>query len=120
MELAEEVDMSSVWRGLPSEAAFLLLQEPLEKTLISAFLTKHVPLPSLNELQRAAHEVSLALACLAQQGVVHADLKPENVMLASDGRAVIIDYGKSRLLPPAYASSVLPLWLGSDSSLRRS
>ncbi|MCE9635313.1 MAG: serine/threonine-protein kinase [Planctomycetes bacterium] len=38
-------------------------------------------------------QVAQALACAHAQGVVHRDVKPQNVILRSDGRALLLDFG---------------------------
>src|SRR5690606_5783041 len=41
------------------------------------------------------------------EGVLHHDLKPENIMMCADGRVVIVDFGLARSLtqaPPSSAS----------------
>jgi len=46
-------------------------------------------------LERAARELSDALAHLHGRGLVHGDVCPANVRLGDDGRAVLIDFGLS-------------------------
>lgn len=45
-------------------------------------------------------DVSAAVLHLHQHGIVHRDMKPENVQRGPDGRAVLLDFGFARLLPP--------------------
>jgi serine/threonine-protein kinase len=46
-------------------------------------------------------------------GVVHRDLKPDNVILAPDGRAVITDFGIARAVEPGAASRTQGMPLGT-------
>src|SRR5262249_47071003 len=58
-------------------------------------------------------EIGAALAHAHARGVVHADLKPQNVMICRDGSVKLLDFGASsgvksegqtRAVTPAYAS----------------
>ncbi|GAX78051.1 hypothetical protein CEUSTIGMA_g5493.t1 [Chlamydomonas eustigma] len=54
---------------------------------------------SQNLIRRFAHQILVALKFMKSQGVVHCDLKPENVMLRSSNRSMVkvIDFGSSCL-----------------------
>jgi hypothetical protein len=49
------------------------------------------------EVAALASDLSRALAAAHRAGVVHRDLKPANIILRANGRAVITDFGISRL-----------------------
>ena len=54
-------------------------------------------------------DVLCGLAYLHANGVIHQDLKPDNVLRAADGRALIADFGVARmLLPPTRAERCEP------------
>ena len=53
---------------------------------------------SLPELVRLAHELSGALDYIHSHGVVHRDVKPENIMIQSNGGAKLMDFGVAQLL----------------------
>lgn len=45
-----------------------------------------------------ARQIARGLEALHARGVVHRDLKPQNVMICVDGRVVLVDFGVSRFL----------------------
>ena len=79
--------------------------------------------PSPDEVLRLYGEIRSALACCHGYGIVHADLKAENVLLSPDGRAVLADFGIARVLNPelraglSLATATLPVNLGTPYAL---
>ena len=57
-----------------------------------------------------------ALAAVHAAGVVHGDVKPSNVMIASDGRLVLTDFGAGadRLSPPRPSTYGTPRWMAPE------
>ena len=50
-----------------------------------------------DETVRLGREVAQALALAHRNGVIHRDVKPQNILIDSDGRARLTDFGSARL-----------------------
>jgi len=57
-----------------------------------------IPLPSLIEVSRLLNQLASALDYAHQQGILHRDIKPPNVMLNSRGEGFIVDFGIAKLM----------------------
>src|SRR5206468_7283503 len=58
------------------------------------------PRLSPNEIVRLGREIALALDYAHRRGVIHLDIKPENILL-QEGHAVIADFGIARAMSSA-------------------
>ena len=88
-------------------------------------LAKRVAAKPLNPeaVLRIYREIRSALAYCHSKGVVHADLKAENILLDGNGTAVLADFGIARILDPetrakiSLTTSTLPTNLGTPYSI---
>ena len=73
--------------------------ELLEGELLSGLITRFHPLPmSRDHAWSIIGQIASGLAHAHERGIVHADLKPQNIMITNAGEVRILDFGASRLL----------------------
>ena len=81
--------------GTFDEGVYLAL-EYLEGETLRHWLS-HGPLAVVEAL-RVARALADAMADAHRHGIVHSDLKPENIVVLTDGRLKVLDFGLSRLV----------------------
>ncbi len=72
-----------------------LVMEYVRARGLSSVLAERGPLPPM-EAARIGEQVASALAAAHSAGIVHRDVKPDNVLLTENGDAKITDFGISR------------------------
>jgi serine/threonine protein kinase len=78
----------------------VLVMELVEGGPLSALLRKGEPLPTGRALEIGA-QVARALAYVHSLGILHRDVKPGNILIATDGQAKLTDFGLARLVTDA-------------------
>jgi TolB-like protein len=79
------------------EGEKFLTMELVDGEPLDALICREAPLPTARIIDITT-AVCEGLAAAHAAGVVHRDLKPDNVLLAKDGRVVLTDFGIARAL----------------------
>jgi serine/threonine-protein kinase len=83
---------------------------------LAARITREGPLPE-HDIVRIAQDVARGLGFAHARGVIHRDLKPDNILLRSDGSAVITDFGIARAISGYVASTGVDMTIGTPQYL---
>ena len=83
------------------EGRVFLSMQLVEGESLRTVLDRTVGALSGEEKLRIAHDLCAALSAIHSAGVLFRDLKPSNVMLDSDGRALVTDFGLAACRPVA-------------------
>jgi len=97
--VARRISHPHVLKAAPApgrRSALYTVTEFLEGETLRQWMIDH-PRPSLAEIRGIVDQIIEALRAFHRQGMVHQDLRPENVMIDPDGRAVLIDFGSARV-----------------------
>ncbi|MCX7936012.1 MAG: serine/threonine protein kinase, partial [Planctomycetota bacterium] len=78
----------------PETGLYYLILEYVDGGTVRDLL-KRGPLP-VNEALRIISEIASALAAAHEHGVVHRDIKPDNIMLTAKGQAKLADLGLAK------------------------
>lgn len=79
------------------EGLYYLAMEHVDGESLRARLTRQGRLP-LQEAVRLIDQVAAGLAYAHEQGVLHRDIKPGNILLMAEGTPKIVDFGIARMV----------------------
>jgi len=109
----EEAQRASGLTGSHVAAIYDVVEEKGELLLVMEYvegetLRARLRLPfTLAEFLDIAVQCGDALVAAHNRGIVHCDLKPENIMLTTDGQIKILDFGVAKRLPHSGDSSTI-------------
>ncbi len=78
-----------------SDAGRFIAMELIEGFTLRTLLTTGRPSP--DTVMRLSEQIARALAVAHAAGIVHRDVKPENIMVREDGLVKVLDFGLARL-----------------------
>ena len=87
--------------GETPAGAHFIVQEFIEGRTLRSLLEEPMPFARVVDIGR---QVARALAAAHAAGIVHRDVKPENVMVRGDGYVKVLDFGLARVADPAGGS----------------
>lgn len=95
-----------------------LAMELVEGETLDAFMERSAPLPA-EVAERLSRQLIAAVAAAHAAGVVHRDLKPDNVFVTRDGQLKIGDFGVAKSMDAATFNSTraglgTPMWTAPE------
>jgi serine/threonine-protein kinase len=97
-----------------SEGRFFIAMELVEGESLRTRIERDTM--TIAEALAIAQQIASGLARAHKAGVVHRDLKPDNVVIDGEGRAKILDFGVARLRAPEVAT---PAQLGAFDTVTK-
>src|SRR5918998_173996 len=113
--------MSSVYRAFDTlldrreqDGKEFIVFELVEGENLKELVERGGPLPVRRALELGL-EIGRALAFAHAEGIVHRDVKPQNVLLNGDGRAKVTDFGIARSLDVEHGVTQTGTVLGTSN-----
>ena len=90
--------------AVAEDGSVFLVMELLEGETLHAFAKRLTGKLDLRQLVAIMHDLLGVLAAAHAKGIVHRDVKPDNVFLTTAGVVKMLDFGIARMLEPGSAS----------------
>jgi serine/threonine-protein kinase len=89
-------NIAAIHDAIEEKGEILLVMEHIEGDTLRQYMKE--PL-SLETFYPIALQCAEGLAAAHERGIIHGDIKPENIMLTAKGRVKILDFGVARRMP---------------------
>jgi eukaryotic-like serine/threonine-protein kinase len=89
-------NIASIYDVFEENGEVLLVMEYVEGSTLRRAIGKPMPLEQFFDI---AIQGSSALVAAHEKGILHGDIKPENIMLGANGQVKLLDFGVARRLP---------------------
>jgi tetratricopeptide (TPR) repeat protein/TolB-like protein len=99
-----DIHIAAVYDVLEEQGESILVMEYVEGQTLRQRLLHSL---TLEEFFDIACQCAEALVAAHERGVVHCDIKPENIMLTTTGQVKILDFGVAKHLPRSDQSSTV-------------
>ncbi len=102
-------NIASIYDVFQENGEVMLVMEYVEGSTLRKAIGNPMPLEQFFDL---AIQCSSALVAAHEKGILHGDIKPENIMLDASGQVKLLDFGVARRLPgddPA-AETLTTVW----------
>lgn len=98
-------NLPEIYDVIPIDDGVIVLEEFIKGITVSNVLESG--LYNYRGAKKIIREVCSALFPLHQLGIVHRDVKPENIIVSDDGNVVLIDFNASRIVKTANKDTVI-------------
>ncbi len=95
-----------------STGMYFLTMEYVSGTVLSDLLERDHRLP-VSAVYSIARQIARALEVAHEQGIIHRDIKPQNIMLQADGTLKVMDFGIARLAVRTTALTQIGMAVGT-------
>lgn len=93
-----------------------IVMEYIEGPTLRSVINAEAPLPPIRALE-LIEPVLAALACAHEAGLIHRDVKPENVLFSARGQLKVADFGLAKAITSQTSTATQGLLIGTVSYL---
>lgn len=93
----------------PSPTAFYSICEYVRGQTLAQWAIDN-PTPTLEQVRDIVEQIAKGLQAMHRQGILHRDIRLENIMISPQGHCTIIDFGAAALIeaPSLYSEATIP------------